>query len=115
MTQEFHQLKQTLKPPVSSISPRKIDSYLEKLPQTPSFEDATKATQINQHLASDIDFGKETITADSNLYEELQDPGDWEALKQELDPNKETIVTTDFSSQEDRNNNPFKSIPDPWS
>lgn len=115
LTQEFHQLKQTLKPSVSSSIPNKIVSSLEKLSQTPSFAEATKATQINEQLDPHIDFCKETITASSNLYEELQDPGDWEALKQELDPNKETIVTTDFSSQEDRNNNSFQSIPDPWS
>ena len=51
----------------------------------------------------------------SKLYEELEDPGDWEALKRELDPNKETIVTADLSSPEEMKDHPFKSIPDPWS
>ncbi|MGK7959736.1 GspE/PulE family protein [Crocosphaera sp.] len=115
LTEEFHQLKQTLKPSVSSDTPNKIVSSPEKPPQTPSFGEATKATQINEHLDPDIGFGKETITASSNLYEELNDPGDWEALKQELDPNKETIITTDFSSQEDGDKNSCQSIPDPWS
>ncbi len=114
LTEEFHQLKQTLTPPVVPVTPKQQVSSEQSL-ETPSFDEGIKATQINEYLASDIDLCKETITADSSVYEELQDPGDWEALKQELDPSKETILTTDLSSDEDEKNNPFKSIPDPWS
>ncbi|MDJ0731866.1 MAG: ATPase, T2SS/T4P/T4SS family [Crocosphaera sp.] len=115
LTQEFNQLKQSLKEPVTSSHPKETTSLANTSRYKPSFEQASKATEINDHLALDIDFSKETIAANSNLYEELEDPGDWEALKRELDPNKETIVTTDLSSQEQMEANPFKPIPDPWS
>ena len=110
VTQELHQLRQALKEPAASEPPETTNP----LPK-PSLEQGVKVTQIQAHLAPDIDFAKETIASHSNLYEELEDPGDWEALKQELDPNKETIVTTDVPSQVEMASNPFKSIPDPWS
>ncbi len=104
LTQELHHLKQSLKGTDTKTSP-----------QRSSFEPVVKAAGINKHIAPDIDLCKETITASSNLYEELEDPGDWEALKQELDSNKETIVRADLSSPEEMNADDFKSIPDPWS
>ena len=110
LTQELHQLKQALKEPTAS-EPSETTNPLGKT----SLNQGVKVTQIHAHLAPDIDFTKETIASHSNLYEELQDPGDWEALKRELDPNKETIVTTDVSSQPEMDSNPFQSIPDPWS
>ncbi len=109
LTEELHQLKQAIKQPATSSVPTK------KSLQTPPFEDATKATQINDDMALDIDLCKETIAANCNLYEELEDPGDWEALKRELDPSKETMVTADLSSPEEMAANPFKPVPDPWS
>ncbi|MGK7880565.1 MAG: GspE/PulE family protein [Crocosphaera sp.] len=108
LTQELHHLKQALKGTDSSSSTKTS-------PQRSSFEPVVKAAQINKHIVPDIDLCKETISASSNLYEELKDPGDWEALTQELDPNKETIVTADLSSSEEMNADDFKSIPDPWS
>ena len=108
LTEELHQLKQAIKQPATSSVPTK------KSLQTPPFEDATKATQINDDMALDIDLCKETIVANSSMYEELEDPGDWEALKQELDPSKETMVTADLSSPEEMAANPFKPVPDPW-
>ncbi|MGB5772185.1 MAG: ATPase, T2SS/T4P/T4SS family [Crocosphaera sp.] len=90
LTQEFKQLKQALQP-------------TQTLP-----------TPTENLSTPEINLCKETITAEFNLYEELQDPGDWEALKRELDPNKETMVA-DFSSDEETNGNSLKSIPDPWS
>ncbi|ACB52260.1 hypothetical protein cce_2912 [Crocosphaera subtropica ATCC 51142] len=115
LTQEFNQLKQSLKPPVSSTEPTTTVSFVETSIGTSWVDENSQATQMNEGLTPDIDLSKETITADSNLYEELQDPGDWEALKRELDPNKETMITTDFPSEEETAANPFKSIPDPWS
>lgn len=110
LTKELHDLKQALKDTDTSSTPTTSPP-----PQTSSFEEAAKATQINEHIAPNVDLCKETITASSKLYEELEDPGDWEALKRELDPNKETIVTADLSSPEEMKDHPFKSIPDPWS
>ena len=109
LTEELHQLKQAIKQPTTSSVPTKKSLH------TSSFEDAAKATQINDDMALDIDLCKETIAANSSLYEELEDPGDWEALKRELDPNKETMVTADLSSPEEMTANPFKQVPDPWS
>ncbi|EAZ90180.1 GspE/PulE family protein [Crocosphaera chwakensis] len=115
LTEELYQLKQSLKPEVSSTKPIKTASSLEPSLHISSLDEVSQATQINEQINSHIDLSKETITADSNLYEELQDPGDWEALKQELDPSKETMVTTDLPYNEETTGNPFKSIPDPWS
>ncbi len=115
LTEEFNQLKQSFEPPVSSTEPSQTVSSLETSLHISSVDEELKATQINEHLAPHIDLSKETITADSNLYEELEDPGDWEALKQELDPSKETMVTTDLPSHEETAANPFNSVPDPWS
>ncbi len=109
LTEELHQLKQAIKGSDTSSVPTK------KSLQRSSFEEAAKATQINDDMALDIDLCKETIAANSSLYEELEDPGDWEALKQELDPSKETMVTADLSSPEEMATNPFKPVPDPWS
>ncbi|MEL4894590.1 GspE/PulE family protein [Crocosphaera sp. Alani8] len=104
LTEELSQLKQVLKD-TSEVS--------RTSPQTS--EQKMKVAEINERIATDIDLCKETIATDSNIYEELQDPGDWEALKQELDSNKETIVTRDLSYQEKVASGSLKSIPDPWS
>uniref|UniRef100_UPI0018E55AC4 hypothetical protein n=1 Tax=Cyanothece sp. BG0011 TaxID=2082950 RepID=UPI0018E55AC4 len=115
LTQELTQLKQAFTSPVPSKEPIQTNTSLDTSLPIARVDEASQATQINEHLAPPIDLSKETITADSNLYEELQDPGDWEALKRELDPNKETMVTTDLPSSEQTTANPLNSIPDPWS
>ena len=110
LTQEFHELKQALQPTSNVAPPQKQikETLLNEL---------FSSKQIKEPMPSDIDMFKETITADSslyeNLYEELQDPGEWEALKRELDPNKETMIA-DLDSDQEGNGNPFRSIPDPW-
>ncbi|MGK7955380.1 MAG: GspE/PulE family protein [Crocosphaera sp.] len=110
LTEELHQLKQGLKESAASEPPKTTESLPKR-----SLNQAEKITQINANLALDIDLAKETIACDSNLYQELEDPGDWEALKQELDPSTETMVTSDLPSHEETPSNPGKSIPDPWS
>jgi type IV pilus assembly protein PilB len=112
LTQEFNQLKQALKP--TKIT--ETGSPPQTRENTPSIEPTSKPNLISQERPAEIDLCKETIAANSNLYEELQDPGDWEALKRELDPNQETMIA-DFSadSHDETNSNSFKSIPDPWS
>jgi type IV pilus assembly protein PilB len=60
---------------------------------------------------------KETIVSDTSVYEELTDPGDWERLKQELDPAKDTMVTVDPQGDDPSSwpvNTSFRSVPDPW-
>ncbi|MEA5511566.1 ATPase, T2SS/T4P/T4SS family [Crocosphaera sp. UHCC 0190] len=110
LTQEFHQLKQALNPTISPETP----STMKPLDQAEAF----KETEIPIDLPQEIDLCQKTITSGVSFYEELTDPGDWEALKRELDPNKETIAA-DFSPDQDlamgEGNNPFRSIPDPWS
>lgn len=59
---------------------------------------------------------KETMVSDASIYEELTDPGDWEQLKQELDPNKDTIVSAEMDDPFSLDvNTSFRSVPDPWS
>jgi len=59
---------------------------------------------------------KETIVADDPVYEELTDPGDWEQLKQEIDPNQGSIVSSDLDDPFSLEvNTSFPSVPDPWS
>lgn len=115
LTEELNQLKQVLKPPVSATEPIQTVSPLEIPVHISSVDQVSKTTQMNEHINSQIDLCKETITADSSLYEELQDPGDWEALKQELDPSKETMVRTDLASPEETTATSINSVPDPWS
>jgi type IV pilus assembly protein PilB len=76
------------------------------------FHDFTPPTTPPRDWSSD----KETIVSDASIYEELTDPGDWEQLKQELDPNKDTIVSSDLDDPFSLNvNTSFRSVPDPWS
>jgi hypothetical protein len=59
---------------------------------------------------------KETIVSDDPVYEELTDPGDWEQLKQEIDPNQGAIVCSDLDDPFSLEvNTSFPSVPDPWS
>ena len=59
---------------------------------------------------------KEMIVADDPVYEELTDPGDWEQLKQEIDPNQGSIVSSDLDDPFSLEvNTSFPSVPDPWS
>ncbi|MGK7939470.1 MAG: GspE/PulE family protein [Crocosphaera sp.] len=110
LTQEFHELKQALQPTPNVATPQQPI-------KEPLLKEILSSQHIKEAIPSDIDMFKETIAAHSNLYEdlyeELQDPGEWEALKRELDPNKETMIA-DLDRDQDSNNNPFRSIPDPW-
>ncbi|MEM8777280.1 MAG: ATPase, T2SS/T4P/T4SS family [Cyanobacteria bacterium P01_G01_bin.49] len=107
LTEEFIQLKQALNP-----TPPAAKDFSQETTE------AFKETYIAEELPQSMDLSKETITAESGFYEELTDPGEWEKLKKELDPSKETMVV-DFLPEEEttipQEDNPFKSIPDPWS
>ncbi|HAC64323.1 MAG TPA: general secretion pathway protein GspE [Cyanothece sp. UBA12306] len=115
LTNEFQQIKQALEQTPSS-SPdlnavvTNLDQTIIKTPNTEEFNE--------EDFDQEIDLSKETITADSPLYEELTDPGEWEELKRELQPGQKThdIDVPDFDdSKESEEFNPFNSIPDPWS
>jgi type IV pilus assembly protein PilB len=102
---------QALKREISTSSP------LSPITETPTilyeqFNDFATQEIRPRDWSSD----KETIVSDASIYEELTDPGDWDQLKQELDPNKDTIVSSDpddpFSLDV---NTSFRSVPDPWS
>ncbi|MDJ0508526.1 MAG: ATPase, T2SS/T4P/T4SS family [Crocosphaera sp.] len=110
LTQEFNELKKALHPTQNVAPPQK---HIKE----PLLNQRFSSKQVKEAIPSNIDMFKETIAADASLYEELyeelQDPGEWEALKRELDPNKETIIA-DLDSDQNSNGNPFRSIPDPW-
>ncbi len=97
LTQEFLQLKQDLltSPPSAAVS--HPEPFI---------------AQAGDNLQS-------AIAVESPLYEELSDPGDWDQLKKDLDPSKETITadfffSEDFDESPDNNINPFTRMPDPW-
>ena len=111
LTEEFQELKQALQSkPSSSPGLNSANALDETITETPATGELPEEEEI--------DLSKETIAADSPFYEELTDPGDWEDLKRELQPEQETIAA-DFPNPEDSGKaeefNPFNSIPDPWS
>jgi type IV pilus assembly protein PilB len=124
LTHEVEQLKQSLggSDDVSSATVDQMENENAspfQLSQRPSMPDKpqTVAEDVNLYEQT-IAYG-ETIASPDALYEELNDPGDWDALKRELDPSKETIAIN-FSDDDDEDEamshfNPFKSVPDPWS
>ncbi len=108
LTREFDQLKQEIypiAPSPTSLSPLKVTS---PAPISPPL-----SSEGVKFFEKTIAYG-ETIASPDGFYEELNDPGDWNKLKRELDPSKETI-TIDFAEEEAQSfpHHPFK-VPDPW-
>ncbi len=110
LTQEFQGLKQAIESTVPSLN--------DSDPTITPADEVLTQVQNWEHLKHEIDPSKETISADSHLYEELTDPGDWDLLRQELHADKETIAADFSDSQQldtDGEFNPFQRMPDPWS
>ncbi|MGK7943694.1 MAG: GspE/PulE family protein [Microcystaceae cyanobacterium] len=117
LTNEVEQLKQSLHGS-DQASAATVDQIKDNVSEKSSIPSKM------QDMAEEINLYEETIAYDETLassdalYEELNDPGDWDALKQELDPNKETMAMN-FSEDDDEDQgmsgNPFKGVPDPWS
>ncbi|MEG3436345.1 ATPase, T2SS/T4P/T4SS family [Pannus brasiliensis CCIBt3594] len=60
---------------------------------------------------------KETMVANTGIYEELTDPGDWEQLRKEIDPARDTIVSANSIDDDPSTwevDSSFRSVPDPW-
>jgi type IV pilus assembly protein PilB len=96
---------QALKQEIGTSSPDSI--VREDIPEPPPRKAPTRDREADQ----------ETIVSDPSVYEELTDPGDWERLKQELDPTKDTMVTVDPLGDDPSSwpiNTSFRSVPDPW-
>jgi type IV pilus assembly protein PilB len=96
---------QALKQEIGTSSPDSI--VHEDIPEPPPRKAPTRDREADQ----------ETIVSDPSVYEELTDPGDWERLKQELDPTKDTMVTVDPQGDDPSSwpiNTSFRSVPDPW-
>ncbi|GBF78946.1 GspE/PulE family protein [Aphanothece sacrum] len=110
VTQEFYQLKEALQPiTISNEEKKPIASLLDE----PSFEEDKRWEEFDK----DFDGTQETITGEFFCYEELSDPGEWDELKRELEPDKETIAINFPQAHISENVdffNPFNSVPDPW-
>jgi type IV pilus assembly protein PilB len=103
---------QSLKQEIAATSPIVSPSSETPTILYEEFHDFTTPTTPPRDWSSD----KETIVSDASIYEELTDPGDWEQLKQELDPNKDTIISSDLDDPFSLDvNTSFRSVPDPWS
>lgn len=111
LTKEFGELKQSLNP--TSPSANTVSPTIP--PLSANTDEAFKETYVSEELPQPTDFFKETIATPPSVYEELTDPGEWEELKRELDPSKETIAVDFYPEEESHQNNPFKSLSDPWS
>ncbi|MGK7931335.1 MAG: GspE/PulE family protein [Microcystaceae cyanobacterium] len=125
LTREVEQLKQSLDGSEDGSS-----VTVEAVEKAASFQSSQQSSvpQKQQDIPEEVNLYEqtiaygETIASSDALYEELNDPGDWDALKQELDPNKETMAIN-FSDTDGENEdeekipdfNPFNSVPDPWS
>jgi len=112
LLQALNRELQSLKQEISSNSPNTFPESVTPTILYEEFPDFTNPGIRPRDWSSD----KETIVSDASVYEELTDPGDWEQLKQELDPNKDTIVSSDLDDPFSLEvNTSFRSVPDPWS
>lgn len=112
LLQALNRELQSLKQEISSNSPNTFPESANPTILYEEFPDFTNPAIRPRDWSSD----KETIVSDASIYEELTDPGDWEQLKQELDPNKDTIISSDLDDPFSLEvNTSFRSVPDPWS
>lgn len=110
INREFNQLKQELTGGLNDFS-MTDSSYTTETAIAYSSPELLELRNSQQKL----DLDKETMISGVSQYEELSDPGDWEILKKELEPDKETIVTADAFDEDDfEMEKKVKSVPDPW-
>ena len=104
LLQALNRELQSLKREISLNSPTASPESANPTILDPDLLDLTDPVLPSRNRPSD----KETIVFAPPVYEELTDPGDWEQLKRELDPNQELIVSSEVNTS-------FPSALDPWS
>jgi type IV pilus assembly protein PilB len=123
-------LPQNLTPVPTPVAPVSSATFLERFQEIESllFILTEKVQKIKEELTVseeievveekpkdlDIDLGKVTMINETFMYEELNDPGDWEQLKREFDASKETMIAELEDLTEDQDYWGVKTVPDPW-
>ena len=112
LLQALNRELQSLKREINLNSPKASPESASPTILHQELPDLTNPVLPPRYWSSD----KETIVSDDPVYEELTDPGDWEQLKQEIDPNQGAIVSSDLDAPFSLEfNTSFPSVPDPWS
>jgi type IV pilus assembly protein PilB len=123
-------LPQNLTPVSTPVSPAISSPFLERFQEienllfilTEKVQKIKEELNISQVIESgeednedgDIDLSKVTMINETFMYEELNDPGDWEQLKREFDANKDTMIAELEDLTEDQDYWGVKTVPDPW-